>query len=73
MTSSIILFVNIILAALLAGVSFGIWAGFNPMGLSASVYIEQQQNMLRALRVLMVVLVFLATIITVISAFLQKK
>lgn len=35
MTSSIIRFLNIILAAMLAGVSFGIWIGFNPMDLSA--------------------------------------
>lgn len=72
MGTSIIRFLNIIIAALLAGVSFGIWIGFNPMDLSASVYIEQQQNMLQALRVLMVLLVLTATIITIISAFLHK-
>jgi hypothetical protein len=73
MGTSIIRFLNIIIAALLAGVSFGIWIGFNPMDLSASVYIEQQQNMLQALRVLMVLLVLIATIITIISAFLHKS
>ena len=72
MGTSIIRFLNIIIAALLAGVSFGIWIGFNPMDLSASVYIEQQQNMLQAIRVLMVLLVLIATIITIISAFLHK-
>jgi len=54
MTTSIIRFLNIVLAALLAGVSFGIWFGFNPLALSASTYVDQQQNMLRALRGLMV-------------------
>lgn len=73
MTTSVIRFLNIILAALLAGISLGIWIGFNPMDLTASTYVEQQQNMLRALRVLMVLLVFMATIITVLSAFLQKS
>lgn len=73
MTTSIIRFLNIILAALLAGVSFGIWIGFNPVDLSASTYVEQQQNMLRALKVLMVSLVFLAAILTIVSAFLQKN
>jgi len=73
MTTSVIRFLNIILAALLAGISLGIWIGFNPMELSVSTYVEQQQNMLRALRVLMVLLVFTATIITVLSAFLQKS
>jgi hypothetical protein len=73
MTASIIRFLNIIIADLLAGVSFGIWIGFNPMDLSPSTYIEQQQNMLRALKVLMISLVVVATIITIASAFLQKN
>lgn len=72
MTTSIIRFLNIIIAALLAGTSFGIWMGFNPSNLSPSVYIEQQQNMIRALNVLMITLVFSATIITIISAILQR-
>jgi len=72
MTTSIIRFLNIIIAALLAGTSFGIWMGFNPLNLSPSVYIEQQQSMIRALNVLMITLVFSATIITIISAILQR-
>lgn len=72
MTTSIIRFLNIIIAALLAGTSFGIWMGFNPLNLSPSSYIEQQQNMIRALNVLMITLVFSATIITIISAILQR-
>lgn len=73
MTIAIIRFLNVLLAALLAGVSFGIWIGFNPANLSPSAYVEQQQNMLQALQVLMVSLVFLAILITLISAFLQRK
>lgn len=73
MTTSIIRFLNVIIAALLAGVSFGIWIGFNPLSLSPSTYIEQQQNMIQALNVLMITLVFSATVITIISAFLQKN
>lgn len=72
MTTSIIRFLNIILAALLAGTSFGIWIGFNPMNLSPSAYIEQQQNMLQSLRTLMVSLIVFTTIITILSAYLQK-
>lgn len=72
MTTPIIRFLNIIIAALLAGVSFGIWIGFNPTGLSPSTFIEQQQNMLQSLRTLMVSLTVLATIITILSAYLQK-
>lgn len=73
MATSIVRFLNIILAALLAGTSFGIWMGFNPMNFSPSTYVEQQQNTLRALNVLMISLVILATIITIIAAFLQRN
>lgn len=73
MTVVVIRFLNVLLAALLAGVSFGIWIGFNPLDLSPSTYVEQQQNMLQALQVLMVSLVFMATVLTVASAFLHKK
>jgi hypothetical protein len=70
--TAIIRFVNILVAALLAGVSFGIWIGFNPSELSAQAYVEQQQNMLRALSVLMVSLVFGATLVTALSAWMQR-
>ena len=73
MPVSIIRFINVILAALLAGVSFGIWMGFNPVNLSAATYIEQQQNTIRSLSTLMTSLVVIATVITVILAFLQRK
>jgi hypothetical protein len=72
MTTSIIRFLNIIIAALLAGASFGIWMGFNPLNLSSATYIEQQQNMIRSLNTLMVILVFGATVITIISAIFQR-
>jgi amino acid permease len=73
MTTSIIRFLNIVIAAILAGTSFGIWMGFNPLNLSPTTYIEQQQNMLRSLNVLMITLVFGATIITIISAVLHRR
>lgn len=73
MAPTIARFLNIIIAALLAGVSFGIWIGFNPLSLSAATYVEQQQNMLSSLKVLMISLVFIATLITIVSAFLQKR
>ena len=73
MTTPLVRFLNIIVVALLAGVSFGIWIGFNPSGLSSSTYIEQQQNMLHSLRTLLVSLVLIATLITLLSAYLQKN
>ena len=73
MGTSIIRFLNIILAALLAGTSFGIWMGFNPVNLSATTYLEQQQSTIGSLNILMISLVVSATIITLIAAFLQKQ
>lgn len=73
MTTSIIRFLNILLVALLAGTSFGIWMGLNPMNYSASTYIEQQQNLVVSLQTLLVPLVIMATLVTIVSAFLQRK
>jgi len=73
MITSIIRFVNIILVALLAGTSFGIWMGLNPMKYSVSTYIEQQQHLVLALQPLLVSLVIIATILTIASAFLQRN
>jgi len=73
MTRSIIIFFNLILAALLAGTMFGIWIGYNPIDLSASAYVEHQQNMVRQLNVLMPLLGLLTILITLISAFIQKQ
>lgn len=73
MTIVFIRFTNIILAALLAGTSFGILVGFNPMNYSASTYIEQQKNLVLSLNALMVSLVIFATLVTIVSAFLQRR
>ncbi len=73
MTNMFIRFANIILAALLAGTSFGIWVGFNPIHYTGSTYIEQQQNLILSLNTLMVLLVIMATLVTLVSAFLQRR
>ena len=73
MAITILRFVNIILAALLAGTSFGIWMGFNPAHFSPSIYAALQQNTIRVFNVLMISLVIIATIITIASAFLQRN
>lgn len=72
MTTVIVRFVNVISAALLAGISFGIWVGFNPTDLPPETFVEQQQNMLLRLKGLMIFLVVTVTFITIVSAFLQK-
>jgi hypothetical protein len=73
MIASIIRFSNIILVALLAGTSFGIWMGFNPKNYSAATYIEQQQHLVLSLNTLMVSLIIIATLVTIASAILQRQ
>jgi hypothetical protein len=73
MTLTIIRFVNLILAALLAGTSFGIWMGLNANYYSPATYLEQQQQLVRSLNTLMVLLVIAGTIVTTVSAFLQRN
>ena len=72
MKLTLIRFVNLILAALLAGTSFGIWMGLNPDNYSPATYLEQQQQLVQSLNTLMVSLVIAATIVTIISAYLQR-
>ncbi|AYB35176.1 DUF1772 domain-containing protein [Chryseolinea soli] len=73
MATTIIRFLNIILVALLAGTSFGIWVGLNPVNYSSSTYIEQQQHLVLSLQTLLVSLVIVATLVTIASAFLQRE
>ena len=73
MTTSLIRFTNIVISALLAGTSFGIWVGLNPSNYSPSTYIEQQKQLVLSLNTLMVSLVIIATLVTVVSAYLQRK
>ena len=71
-TVSIFRLINILLAALLAGASFGIWMGFNPENYSAATYLEQQVNLVQSLHTLMVTMVILATLTSLIVAYLQR-
>jgi uncharacterized membrane protein len=73
MTLAIVRFANIVFAALVGGAMFVIWAGYDPAALSASTYVEQQQNAIRALNVLMPVLGAITVLLALVSAFLQRK
>ena len=73
MTTLIIRFLNLIMAALIAGVLFGIWIGYNPKNLSAQTYVEQQQAVIKALNTLIPLLGLITIILTVASAFMQKQ
>lgn len=72
-TQSTVRFINTMLAALLAGTSFGIWVGFNPKNYTASTYLEQQQQLVQALNTLMVSMVILTTLVSILSAYLQRQ
>ena len=72
MALTIIRCVDLALVALLAGAMFGIWLGFDPAGLSASTYVEQQQHAIRALNTAMPVLGAVCIVLTALLAVLAK-
>ncbi len=72
MTTTVVRFTNIFMAALVTGTMFGIWLGFNPAALSASAYVEQQQNAIRALNVTMPILGAVCIVLTLVHASLVR-
>ena len=73
MSATIIRFVDLLLVALLVGAIFGIWIGFNPAGLSAATYVEQQQHAIRALNTFMPLLGAACIVLTIALAVLTKE
>lgn len=65
-------FAAILLAALVIGTVFGIWFGFNPTPLSATAYVEVQQEMIRALNVKMPIMGGTTILLILGSAFLAR-
>lgn len=65
-------FVSLLLTSLLVGTMSGIWLGFNPAALSATAYVEMQQNAIRALNVSLPVLGLACIILTATLAVLTK-
>jgi uncharacterized membrane protein len=61
----VIRFALVLLLALLVGSMFCIWVGFNPAALSASAYVEQQQNAIRSLNTLFPVMGGICILLTV--------
>ena len=72
MAANTIRFVLLVLLALLVGTMFGIWVGFNPARLSASAYVEQQQNAIRSLNTLLPAMGAVCVLLTVVLAVLSK-
>jgi hypothetical protein len=68
----LILYLDIVLTGLIAGVILGIWLGYNPKDLSAVAYVEQQQNAILSLNVLMPILGLISILLTIGYAILLK-
>jgi uncharacterized membrane protein len=73
MIANIIRFTALLLTSLLVGTMFGIWLGFDPTGLSAATYIEQQQNTIRALNTALPVMGAVCIVLTGALAVLTKN
>lgn len=58
----------ILLLALVAGATFGIWRGYNPAGYSAAAFLEVHQGAVRGLNVLLPAMAFGAILLTAILA-----
>jgi len=65
-------FVSLLFTSLLVGTVFGIWLGFNPVALTATAYVEMQQNAIRALNVSLPVLGLVCILLTTALAVLTK-
>jgi uncharacterized membrane protein len=72
MAANIIRFVLNVLLALLVGAMFGIWVGYNPSALSASAYVEQQQNAIRSFNTLLPAMGGVCILLTVALASISR-
>ena len=70
MAANAVRFVLLLLLALLVGTMVGIWVGFKPASLSASAYVEQQQNAIRALNLLLPATGAACIVLTLLLAFM---
>ncbi len=66
-------FISLLLTSLLAGAMFGIWLGYNPSALTATAYVEMQQNAIRALNTSLPVLGLACTLSTAVLAALTTN
>ena len=72
MATNIVEFVLLLIMSLLVGTMFGIWAGYNPTPLSATAYVEMQQNAIRSLNSLLPTLGAICILLTATLALLLK-
>jgi hypothetical protein len=72
MNRSILGFAKLLLAALVIGTVFGIWLGYDPSGLSAAAWVEQQQHAVSALNTILPALGAVTIALTLASAVLAR-
>jgi uncharacterized membrane protein len=73
MATRSIRFVSLFLTSLLVGTTFGIWLGYDPSALTASAYVETQQNAIRALNTSMPALGLVCMLLTAALAVLTQN
>jgi uncharacterized membrane protein len=73
MAVDVVRFVLLVLLSLLAGTMFGIWVGYNPGALSATSYVEQQQNAIRAFNTLLPLIGAVCIILSAALAFRTRS
>lgn len=71
--TTIIRFTDLLIMALLVGTMFGIWIGFNPAHLTASTYVEQQQQSIRKFNTLLPILGAVCILLTIGLAVLARE
>ncbi len=69
MATNVVRFLLLVLLSLLVGTMFGIWVGYNPISLSVSAYVEQQQSAIRAFNTLLPAMGAFCIILTAVLAF----
>jgi len=72
MSQDLVRFFNILLAGLLAGSVFVIWAGYDPSAYPYETYVDQQQGAIRGLNTLMPLMGFSTLLLTALSAYQQR-
>jgi uncharacterized membrane protein len=66
-------FIDLLVLALLAGTTFGIWLGYDPADLSATSYVEQQQAAIRGLNTILPAMGAVCIMLTAVLAVLARR
>lgn len=73
MAKSIVAFCALLLTSLVAGTTFGIWLGYNPADMPATLYVAQQQHAIGALNTVMPILGAICILLTLTYAVLARR